>query len=54
MDVTLSELTIETFYPLDLETATIIRQMAAESSPRTCAELMAAAPAPERYGVGTR
>lgn len=54
LDVTLSELTIETFHPLDPETTTILGRMAANPVGRSCAELMAAIPEADRYPAVVR
>jgi transcriptional regulator with XRE-family HTH domain len=48
LDVTLSELAIETFFPLDQETEIILRQMAEHPSPRSQAELLASVAVRER------
>jgi transcriptional regulator with XRE-family HTH domain len=48
LDVTLDELTIETFFPLDQETVTILAQMAEHPMPRSWSEVRRAMAEPDR------
>ncbi len=53
LDVTLAELTIETFYPLDQETAAILGRMAETSPERRYADVLASIPRMARpVGLG--
>jgi transcriptional regulator with XRE-family HTH domain len=54
LDVTLAEMTIETFYPLDPETATILGRMAETPAERRYADVLASIPRMARRAIADR